>query len=631
MAEPLSVKLRAGKYMVPGTITPAPNGIFELKFGYNKHLIAEIKKMNGARWNPNRKIWTISSEPRNIFQLEYLMGRNPYEPYDADHTAYPLSANGRPAKQHQIEMAQFAATRPGTILAGEMGIGKTLSAIIASENLYDETQPPIIYCGPKSGVTAVLREWRKWACRIPVRSWTYPELVKQMANVHLLTVPRIVIFDESSLLKNPTAQRSKAAMLLADTVRQKWGDKARIILLTGTPAPRTPADWWYQCEIAQPGFLAEGNIHKFRNTLAVIRQKENEISGGTYPEIVTWRDDENKCAICGDLPHMHSALDHVHTPGVNEIDRLYRRLKGLVLIKWKRDCLDLPEKIYEVIDLVPAADTLRAAKLIQKTARRAVQALINLRELSDGFQYEDQVVGERVCEECKGAGKATQQIADQDFDPMAPTTELPTFHEEVCECFVCGGTGKVDDVKRVTHFIHTPKDEVFIEQLEAHEEVGRLVTWAGFTATIDKLTEIALKEGWHVLRVDGRGYITFSPDGTTYSKDTFLDAMDRSHENFHNLLTTIPKLVFIGHPKAGGMGLTLTGSPTELFYSNDFDAGARMQAEHRCHRPGMDENRGLRIIDIFHLPTDRMVLDNLRSKRRLQDITMGEIERYLNE
>jgi hypothetical protein len=50
-----------------------------------------------------------------------------------------------------------------------------------------------------------------------------------------------------------------------------------------------------------------------------------------------------------------------------------------------------------------------------------------------------------------------------------------------------------------------------------------------------------------------------------------------------------------------------------------------MQAEDRGHRPGMDLNRGLTIKDLIMLPTDQLVLDNLKNKKRLQNLTMGQL------
>ena len=74
------------------------------------------------------------------------------------------------------------------------------------------------------------------------------------------------------------------------------------------------------------------------------------------------------------------------------------------------------------------------------------------------------------------------------------------------------------------------------------------------------------------------------------------------------------------------MGLTFNISPVALYYSNDFDGEARMQSEDRIHRLGMDLNRAALIIDLIHLPTDTLVLNNLKKKKKLQSMTLGDID-----
>ena len=97
------------------------------------------------------------------------------------------------------------------------------------------------------------------------------------------------------------------------------------------------------------------------------------------------------------------------------------------------------------------------------------------------------------------------------------------------------------------------------------------------------------------------------------------------------MLVKYPKICFVGHPQAGGMALTLHAAPTELFYSNCFNGEARMQAEDRAHRIGMDENRGLTIKDLIVMPTDELVLKNLKAKKKLQNISMGELKTAFEE
>ena len=629
-SEPTVLKLTAGNYRIPVQITPVADKRLELMFKYNKALMAEIKTMAGARWhgfdeeNP-KKVWSVLYNSRNVFQILFLAGENPYAPYDAE-LVYPTFE--RPLYHHQQTMVAHGLTRHYCVFAGEMGTGKTLAAIEIMERIEGLRDELAWYVGPRSGVTAVKRELVKWDSLIHPLMYTYEALVKRVKNLLVEDAPRAVFFDECSKVKTPTAQRSKAAYELAEAVRERWGRDGYCILMSGTPAPKVPTDWWHQCEVARPGFIREGNIHIFKRRLCLLEERQSP-AGGVYPHVVTWLDDENKCATCGQPESEHDwQSEHRFTKSQNEVSYLYKRMKGLVLVTLKKDCLDLPEKQYEIIQITPAADTLRAAQLIKKTSRRAIQALTLLRELSDGFQYREIDSGEKIeCPSCKGAKVQKMQVPKETVDIMAPQdfTEAD-FTEIDVICDYCGGDGEVTKFERDTAYVKCPKDDYFIDDLDAHNEVGRYVVWGGFTGTIDRLVKIALDQAWTVLRVDGRGFHTFTPDHTTASVDTLLDAMDGSHPKKQELLQKYPKVCFVGHPQAGGMALTLHASPTALYYSNSFSGEARMQSEDRIHRLGMDMNRGATIKDLIHLPSDRLVLDNLKQKKKLQSLTLGDVE-----
>jgi hypothetical protein len=45
----------------------------------------------------------------------------------------------------------------------------------------------------------------------------------------------------------------------------------------------------------------------------------------------------------------------------------------------------------------------------------------------------------------------------------------------------------------------------------------------------------------------------------------------------------------------------------------------------------MDKERGLKIIDVYHLPTDKLTHDNIQAKKRIESITLGEIDAILEE
>ncbi len=181
---------------------------------------------------------------------------------------------------------------------------------------------------------------------------------------------------------------------------------------------------------------------------------------------------------------------------------------------------------------------------------------------------------------------------------------------------MCGQTGLVwgEDVK--TTEVPCPKEDALIEILDEHEDVGRLVIYAGFTGSIDRIERICQKFQWETIRVDGRGW---------RMSNQFVESDTDAIQRFQDRKVT-ERIAFIGHPGSAGMGLTLTASPSILYYSNDFNAENRIQSEDRIHRPGMDLNRGATIIDLIHLPSDLKVLLNLQKKRDLQAITLGDMK-----
>jgi hypothetical protein len=630
-------KLRVGKYRKKGKLVYT-KGRIEFHFGYWPSLNAEIKTMEAHRYHgfeePNpRKIWSVADSLRNQFQIDFMLELDPYAHFDRP---VEMVSTDRPLYLHQLEMLSATLTVRHIILACEMGTGKTLVFIEAAERMkkkFDLKDDDIWYVGPVSGVKAVGRELVKWKATVKPEMMTYDGLKKRVKNWPSgKAAPRFICFDESSKLKGPTSQRSRAALHLANSIRVEHGYDSVVMLMSGTPSPKTPVDWWHQCEVAAPGFIKEGTVGKFRSRLCIIEMRENNITGGKYPHQVAWLDDPKRCQKCGQYrgDPKHAAINrgeddyHQYQRSRDEVSYLYKRMKGLVIVKFKKDCLDLPEKQYQIIRIKPTPEIVRAAQIIKTRAARAITAITLMREISDGFQYIEVPSGKEECPNCRGEKELEIKVPVEDVDIMAPQ-EVGEFTLKTVTCDNCGGTGEVTIYSRDTEAVGSPKDQYFIDDLDLHEDCGRYIVWGGFTGTLDRLVGMAHQHGWSTLRVDGKGYVGCSATGEKIDDDILLDAMDRSHPNYKQLREKFPKLCFVGHPQAGGMALTLTASPTELFYSNCFNGEARMQAEDRGHRPGMDLNRGLTIKDLIMLPTDQLVLDNLKNKKRLQNLTMGQL------
>lgn len=597
------IKFKVGRYLIPVVLNYVDDRIF-VSFKYNKSLIAEIKAMAGAKWHgfdePPRKIWSISNSPRNAFQIAYLQNKNPYVHYDLPIVKQDYS---RPLYSHQKDIADFMLTRHYCLIAADCGVGKTLAAI---ETMERSLAKSFWYIAPKSALYAVKREFIRWDFNIKVNMLTYERLVRIMKSwTNDSKAPQFVVFDESSRVKNSTAQRSQAALALANGVREDWGDSGFVILMSGTPAPKSPVDFWHQLEIACPGFIREGSQNQFKKRLAIIVNKERFEGGGAYPSIVSWLDDSKKCAVCGELEEaiIHKNVDddyHAFKPSVNEVELLYKRMTGLVDIKLKSNCLDLPDKIYRIIKLEPTQQISQVAKTIVDTAPTTIAGLTLLRELSDGFQYRDEPTGEETCPVCFGK----KQLPD----PLNP--------KELATCDGCGGLGTRKKYKRITIQVPSPKEDALRELLDFYSEVGRVVIYGGFTGSIDRVINICTDMKWETIRVDGRGW------ESSLSDDEHLD-------NFQDELIAFPRVAFVAQPSSGGFGITLTSSPVIIYYSNDFNAESREQSEERIHRIGMDKNWGATIIDLVHLQTDQLILDNLKKKRRLQAIALNDVKGVL--
>lgn len=660
-----TAKLRAGKFLVRSRLLITENRKrIEITSPYNKDLIAEIKAFDGARYhgyddNP-RKIWSINCNERNMFQLRFMAGEDVYAPYDCDLEEWvprrrvELGWEGPVPYDHQNVMSSHFWARRWCIAAAEMGTGKTLAAFEVMERVKDELcqaseDDAFWWLGTKSSLTSTQMEIWKWNCLIQPRLMTYEGNQKLMENWQSgMPAPRVVIMDECSKVKNPNAKRSMAAMALANAIRKEYGRDGLIIMMSGSPAPKDPSDWWHLCEIACPGFLREGNVMKFKQRLGLI-QKQEGFGGGSYNKLMTWWDDPRKCIHCGQMSDyyyhdpMYCTEDFFHAweKSENEVRRLYARLKGLVLVLFKKDCLQLPEKVYRIYKCEPSRNILEAAKLVTATAKNASAARALLRELSDGFQYkETKTDRETPCTVCLG-----NKVTIEYYDEKRPDEPLDSqslsigrrviYNQEGVQvdiekeplkigkreikCDKCNGRGVTDVMERATVQVPCPKEAALVDLLEDCEEQGRVVIYAGFTGSVDRCVRICREQGWHVIRLDGRGWWS-SLQGNSLQLLKFFDLPLVHREG--DLL----KVAFIGQSDAAGMGLNLTASSVIIYYSNTDKLESRIQSEDRIHRPGADFNRGCTIWDIVHLPSDIKVLHDLRRKKELQSMTLGELK-----
>ena len=149
---------------------------------------------------------------------------------------------------------EFLKAAPRRYLADTMGLGKTPQACVAAKELGSRN---ILVVCPASAIENWRREWGVWHGE----AGTGTEVVS-FANrsLHEGILGRIsydlVIVDEAHYCKTPSAQRTKAAMLVARQSPRSW-------LLSGTPMPNHPGELYAPIAALWPEELERRGIKTY--------------------------------------------------------------------------------------------------------------------------------------------------------------------------------------------------------------------------------------------------------------------------------------------------------------------------------------------------------------------------------
>ena len=80
---------------------------------------------------------------------------------------------------------------------------------------------------------------------------------------------------------------------------------------------------------------------------------------------------------------------------------------------------------------------------------------------------------------------------------------------------------------------------------------------------------------------------------------------------------------FIGQPRTGGYGLTLTNAKTVIYFNNTYDMEVRLQSEDRAHRIGQ-KDKVLYIDFVCPKTLDEKIIETLSNKKKLADQITGD-------
>ena len=267
---------------------------------------------------------------------------------------------------------------------------------------------------------------------------------KTFAAKFLRTHKTLTAIDESTVIKNPKAKRTKNILALADLCKYRR-------IMTGSPVTKNPLDLYSQCNFLDPFLLNFQSYFAFRNR---------------YAEMKTL--------------HMHGRQIQI-VNGFKNLSELSDKLKGFSYRVLKEDCLDLPPKIWTKrhITLTPEQakvykqmkeQALAVLKGKQVTSVSALTQLMRLHQITCGhFAADDgsvqQIKNNRLSELMdvleETEGKAIIW-AHYQHDIKNIVKEIEKVH----------GPGSV-----VTYYGLTPQDERQdnIKQFQSNDEVRFLI------------------------------------------------------------------------------------------------------------------------------------------------------------
>jgi SNF2 family DNA or RNA helicase len=155
----------------------------------------------------------------------------------------------------------------------------------------------------------------------------------------------------------------------------------------------------------------------------------------------------------------------------------------------------------------------------------------------------------------------------------------------------------------------TLKSNRITEMLAAIEESdGKIIIWANFRHDIEAI-KLALAKTYGMNSV------------ATYFGDTVAEERSEIVDRFQDPNNELR--FFVGQPRTGGYGLTLTEAHTMIYYSNTYDLEIRLQSEARIDRYG--QKNKMTYIDLASPNTvDEKIVEALQKKMDIANLILGE-------
>lgn len=342
----------------------------------------------------------------------------------------------------------------------------------------------------------------------------------------------MLAIDEATQIKNPSAHRTKVLVRLSRLAPYRR-------ILTGNPIPNGPMDLYSQTEFLKKNLLGFGSFYGFRNRFAVMQ--DCRFGNRAFKKIVGYRDEE----------------------------ALKELIRGFGFTISKSECVDLPPKIFQEIDIEMGTE--------QKAAYKAM--------LEESFiQLES------------GATVTAQLVL----------TQMVRLQQIACG-FMSTDAGLVEFDGP------NPKVEAVLDQVEGAP--GKVIIWASFRKNIEQVVaELSKKYG--------------NDSVATFYGGTSKEDRGTATARFQDPNSSVRFLV--ANPQSGKFGNTWTLGTTVIFLSCNFNLEDRQQSEDRAHRIGSSKTESVVFIDLVCRKTvDERILKVLKAKKKLTDQIVSSNWRWL--
>lgn len=397
-----------------------------------------------------------------------------------------------------------------------------------------------------------------------------------------------IIVDEATRIKNRGAKRTKIIHRL-----NKYGVRC---VLTGTPTAQSPFDLWSMMEFLKANYFGI-NYFVFQHRFGVMMRGVNPYNGGRYTTLIdvkTWNIVKSKLKktrqqrngeLMPDDYETISAIMKVSERDVKFIDQhdeytKYKRLDELKLYidsdvssVRKVDCLDLPDKVYEVLPVQLSSEQRKVYDNLKT-------------ELMAEYEDKELTIVNKVSLTLRllqVVGGFFPYVVDE--DRIMPTPQGPQHYSERV------GRAQLIGNKNV-------KLEAILADLEEVPEDQQMIVWAHFVAELKFIYEMLSKK-----------YRCCLYYGGTFQQQRWKMVKDFQKGEYQ---------VFVGNPATAGFGLNLQNATLQYYFSNSFHVEPRLQAEDRSHRIGVKETCVYKDV-VAKNTIDEKVYSNIRVGRDMNE------------